>query len=264
MQAQLLKYSDKCFLTLANNLYRVADGFNIEFVHALRLCVKKIHTLLKVIDYSDNCKKDSKILKKIDRVFFHSGNLRDIQVQILILKLYKNKKGVEIGYLIKHLMNGKKKEVMKFKRSIASISPFDIVILNQRVDEVVEKLTDATIECTCKDKAEELLRQIINSSKAINDENSLHHIRIMLRELIYILNIIKKNHKGFKYSKLFISELDDLQLKLGNWHDLKILLEDIGKFDCANRASALLQAIAIDKQLTQNDIIYDLSKLQTK
>jgi CHAD domain-containing protein len=262
MQAQLLKFSDKCFLSLTNNLIDVWEDCSISSVHKLRLSVKKFNTLLKILEYRNNLAGKNKIVKLIDRVFLHSGYLRDNHVQILLLKFYKDKFGEEARFFISLLKNERIRNERTLKRKIEMINPFDIVLLNQRIDNVIEELDDKMIETAMKVKVDELFLQLNTLVRSDTDENTLHRIRIMLKELLHTLSIIsKKNRK--EYGESFISFLESLQLKLGNWHDLNGLYYRIAKNEIyRTKYISLLQTVEDDKNLLQIEAMDELIKLK--
>ncbi len=263
MQVQLLNYSDKCFQSLISNLLNVGDGCSIESVHKLRLSIKRLRTLFKILDYSDSATKKTKLQKRIDSLFLYSGYLRDIHVQIDLIRIYRDQIEEVVDTFVSSLINEEKEIKKRYEKEKVKINPFEIVLLNQRLDNTIEELSDSMIENYLRTKIEE---QFLLMSRRIDenlDENNLHRIRIMLKELIYTLSIIKKEKIKLKYSQSFVTSLNNLQQKLGRWHDLKVL------FDRAIKANnlkielvELLKFIEVDKNIIQNEVVDDLMKLK--
>jgi CHAD domain-containing protein len=261
MQGQLIKYCDKCFLSITSNLYALGADCDRESVHKLRLSIKKLHVLLKLLDFWSNSRKKSKLLKRIDTMFLYAGNLRDIQIQIDLLKLYGNRIEEDVDRLIASLNKEQKKIEKKLKSKIISINPFDIVLLNQQIDNTIEMISDKALTEILHAKVEELMLLIKQNLNDNLDENILHKIRMQIKELIYSLSVMKKGSPVFKHSESFIKNLDKLQDKLGCWHDLKILLDWLNKFNLTDEGNSRVKlAIGADKMIFYDSLVNDLNK----
>jgi len=262
MQTLLLQYSESCFQSLANSLKMASEDYSIGVVHNLRLSIKKIRALLEVVGFRDDALKGVQILKKIDSLFLHSGHLRDIHVQTILLESYRIQVGEEVDFIIAGIKKEKKKINKQLQNRIRRINPFDIVLLNQRLDNTIESIDSNTLESHCRLKIDQLLDQIIQIISDIPDENMLHRIRILLKELIYTYSIIKKGRLKINFDAEFIKKLNNLQQKLGYWHDLKVLFDRIAKVDNHNeKLSRLLRRVNSDKSAFHAEIIDSLSQV---
>ncbi len=263
MQGLLLEYSDRCFQSLANNLLNVSGDCSIELVHKLRLSIKKLHTLFKIIDCNDGLIENLKTIKLIDRVFVNSGNLRDIQLQIKLLTFYDDIVGDECNSFILIFEKENRKVEANLKRSIKQLNHFDIVLLNQRLDNTIEAANNGILTKEFWNKIEDQYSKIQQISNENQDENKLHCIRIMLKDLIYLLSIVKHDEsKRFKFRAAMIVYINKLQQKIGSWHDLKVLTERISRTESGRAGSVyLLQRINSDKNSIQIAIQEDLNEL---
>lgn len=97
MQAHLLRYCDKCFISLTKGIARVGADCDADSVHKLRLTIKKLNVLIGLINYrvKHSFKKE---LKVIDQIYIKAGQLRNRQVQLELLKGYQERIGNEICY----------------------------------------------------------------------------------------------------------------------------------------------------------------------
>ena len=227
MQAQLIKYTDKNFRAFGFNLILVASDSSIESIHNLRLNVKKIRTLLKVIDYKQNVKNNDKTVKALNNIFTYSGSLRDTQIQIQLLKTFKEQAENQFSKIIQALKVEQKKENRRLKNVIIRLNPFDIVLLSQRIEQSIEKQSDESLMLILQKKAERLKMEFVHELKEDIDENSLHRMRIVLKEYINILNLLKKGTGINLLDIINYKKLDILQRRIGEWHDLKLLFEYI-------------------------------------
>lgn len=259
MQAQLLKYTDKCFSSLTTNLFDTKDNCTIEIIHKLRLNIKRLRTIFKILEYRMDKKIEFKVLEMIDRLFLYSGKLRDIQVQILLLKTFQNEIGEEVDIFISIFKKEKKRIEKEVVRSLQIIDPFDIVLLNQRLDNSIEALSDFSIETILQVKTVELFNQIKAIINSEPNEKSLHRIRIMLKELIYTLSVIKKGKNKFRFNPSIVASLKNLQQKLGEWHDLKVLFNKVESIKV--ESAKLAQIIEVDRNYLLTGILNDFKKV---
>ena len=263
MQALLIRYSDSSFNSLRSNLINLSEDCSMELVHNIRLNIKKIRTLLDVLDYKDNSPSNTLIVKKIDSLFAHLGYLRDNQVQLSLLKFYRKRVGEEVDDIIDYINKGKKKINSNLKKKIRKINLFDITLLNQRFDETIECLDNENLEEKFQRKVEQGFNQVIELISDGTDEDVLHRIRILLKELTFNLSIMKKANVKTKYNSTFSVLLNSIHKKLGNWHDLFVFLSQINKIDnCSGRVNNLIRLVESDNRLIHQEIVEDLKKLR--
>lgn len=263
MQALLIKYSDSLFNSLRNNLINLNVDCSMELVHNVRLNIKKIRTLLDALDYKDNSSSNIFIIKKIDSLFVHLGYLRDIQVQLSLLAFYRKRVGEEVGVIIDYINKGKKKINSNLKKKSRKINLFDITLLNQRLDETVECLDNENLEEKFQQKVDHGFNQVVELIRDSTDEDVLHRIRILLKELIFNLSIMKKAEVNTRYNSAFSVLINNIHKKLGDWHDLSVFMSLISKIDnCSGRVNNLLQLVESDKRLIHQEIVEELKKLR--
>ncbi|NOU19018.1 MAG: CHAD domain-containing protein [Bacteroidales bacterium] len=263
MQALLIGYSDSSFNSLRSNLINLSEDCSMELVHNIRLNIKKIRALLDALDYRDNSSNYILIMKKVNSLFARLGYLRDAQVQVSLLEFYRERVGEEVDDIIDNINKRKKKINSNLKKKIRKLNPFDITLLNQRFDETIECLDNENLEEKFQRKVEQGFNQVIELISDSTDEDVLHRIRILLKELTFNLSIMKKAKVKTKYNSTFSVLLNSIHKKLGNWHDLFVFLSLINEIDdCCGRAINLLQIVESDKGLIHQEIVEDLKKLR--
>lgn len=235
----------------------------MELVHHTRLNIKKIRALLDVLEYKDNSSNNILIMKKIDSLFVRLGYLRDTQVQLSLLEFYRKRVGEEVDEIVDHINKGKKKINSNLKKKIRKLNPFDITLLNQRFDETIEYLDNENLDEKFQQKVDQVFNQIIKLISDSTDEDVLHRIRILLKELIFNLSIMKKAKVNTKYNSTFSVLFNSIHKKLGDWHDLSVFMSLINKIDnCSGRANDLLRLVESDKRQIHQVIVEELKKLR--
>jgi len=260
MQAQLLKYTDKCFHSLGINLVLALSDSTIESIHSLRLNIKKIRTLLKIIDYKQSIRTEDKTVKALNNIFTYSGLLRDIHIEIQLLITFREQAENEYKSLIRILKNEQKKCEKLLKSSIVKLNPFDIVLLSKRIEQSFEMQSGESLVVILQKKAEYSKREFFQLIKGGLGENSLHRIRIVIKEYINILNLLRKGTGSSQINTSFIEELDNLQRRIGEWHDLKLLHEYV--FNQGFNVPLLIGIIKNEKDKLQIEIKKNLLKIE--
>lgn len=262
MQALLIRYSDSTFNSLRSNLINLGEDCSMELVHNTRLNIKKVRALLDALDYKDNSSSHILIMKKINSLFVRLGYLRDAQVQLSLLEFYRKRVGEEVDGIIDNINKGKKKINSNLKKKIRKLDPFDITLLNQRFDESVENLDNENLDEKFQQKVDQGFNQVIELIGDSPDEDVLHRIRILLKELIFNLSIIKKAKVNTKYNSTFSVLLNNVHKKLGDWHDLSVFLNMVNNIDNYNgRANNLLLIVETDIGLIHQEIVEELNKM---
>lgn len=261
MQTFILKYSDSCFISLTKNISKAVKGCSKSDVHILRLNIKKIWTILAILEKENTVLKESKTLNKVDKIFLHSGNLRDIQVESALLKSFKNPKDLYVKKIINSFKKKKNEGKDNLVKQLNKIDPFEVILLNQQVSEIIENIDKKDIEDNCKLYLQQLLSELMNKTKVDINEKSLHSIRILLKDLISILLLLKESKQNFQIDPKFAAYINSIQKKLGKWHDISVLLEKVRVMN-NRKFESIQQLIGDDKKALQSKIIARLNKFQ--
>ncbi len=260
MQVRLLKYSDKRFISLTDCLNGVSERFTVESLHKLRLTIKKLYALVGILRYNEEVPVLKNELNIIDQVYIKSGFLRDNQVKIELLNKYQDSIGEEVDCIVKRLKIDNKKYKGNVRLKIKKINQFDLVLLNQRIDNTIEALSDSSIENILHKKANELFDQMSLIIKNNPNEKALHRIRIKMKELIYTLSIINKGGGVSSFDLTIITYLKKVQLRIGEWHDLKVLIDDVNSLK--GESTNLIKAIEFDEQTKLKIVLDELNRFE--
>jgi len=208
------------------------DSMDVDGVHDLRVCVKKIKAFLKLLsalNEKSNYKKNSEIFKTTAK---SAGEFRDIQVQIEILektgKVTPEKFPVFGGILKNYEMGS----YIKFKRLSPKYLPEELSKAEKRI--VLSMLSVQTETSRAKALAYfDLLNKKLLGMCNVTDgyESNLHEMRKIAKELHYTFEIIDTSFQCFDNPKDFYTGIKKLHQALGNWHDYEVGLELINSLD---------------------------------
>lgn len=259
MQEYLLRYSDKCFISLTKYIARVGADCNADSVHKLRLTIKKLNVLIGLINYSEKL-TSKRELKFIDHIYINSGQLRNKQVQLNLLNGYRDRIGDETDFIVKDLRKDLKVLKKKLRVKVNQINPFDIALLNLRIDSTIEVLSGSYMDLIPKTKVNEIKEQMNLIIRESLKDKDLHRIRILLKELIYLVSLINKGNTKLKINLTLVIQLKNLQQELGDWHDLKVLLEEVKRVTPTSKS--FVEMIELDKKIMQENIVSKLIVLE--
>ena len=261
MQIHLLNYSDKCFISLAKYLFEVREYCNVKSVHKLRLSIKELNALFEILNFKEEIHGFKEELNLIDQIYSKSGQLRDNQVQLNILKGYKNVMRHEVDIVSEGLKKNHKTIKKALKIKVNRFNPFDLVLLNQRIDSIIESMNESLVDSVLQEKVNDIVNQINQIIQSSCEDKDLHQIRIKLKELLYLLSILKKrNNKKPRIYSLRVIKLKKIQKLLGHWHDLKVLLERVKLLNLST--NLLIESIDKDKSIIHAIIMDKLTIIE--
>ena len=165
-----------------------------EDIHKIRTTLKKLRTFNILLDGLLFRDKDFPI--ELRNLFKTSGEIRDIQIQLNILKEYND----------------------EYKDDYQK----ELQYLNDKLDKVEDYHIDEQIIANIKARIEVNLDDTRNMISNVSSEN-LHEIRTKIKRSYYTRLMLGITDN--------IELLDEIQETIGNWHDLDVTIENINNFD---------------------------------
>lgn len=202
-----------------------------EDIHKIRTTLKKLRTFNILLDGLLFRDKDFPI--ELKNLFKSSGEIRDIQIQLNILKDYEDNYK---DYLLS--LYNSKLEKFKIKEDYQQ----ELQYLSDKLDKVEDYHIDEQIIANIKARIEVNLDETKEMISNVSIDN-LHEIRTKIKRSFYtrlMLGIVDN-----------IEILDEIQETIGTWHDLEVTLQYVNEFDDKSNIIRLLS----DKR----DIYYNKS-----
>ena len=204
-----------------------------EVVHELRLSVKKLRAFHKLAEELFPAEKNelSQINNKVRRLFRLAGQLRDTQVQIYKLVLVQDQTGIDYPELNKWLLKREKKRILRFGRKPLHLLSHDTADTTfQQIGDWLALVSDETILKGAAKVLAGLTKKAMKLSAAKMNEQDLHLIRTIIKQIKYILNIMNHSYPDFKFSDVSVDSLHKIETSVGHWHDNLVRVELLGKF----------------------------------
>lgn len=221
-------YFGKLCRLFKKHLKKTKSRFGVEDIHKLRVSVKKLRAFINLLEIASNGNFDkSKNLKTIDKLFSKAGKLREIQVNILLIKNYHN---IIPKDFIKYL---EKQEKVKSKRLKKTLENFKKQKFKKECGEIetfIKSLPGNDISAKCED----FISLKINIIRELKDDftsiENIHEIRKAIRSISSIVDLLidLNSNEKLKQEQYNLKASQDL---IGQWHDRVILLTSIDKYE---------------------------------
>lgn len=193
-----------------------ADAYNYETFHVLRVEIKKLKFLIDLIKFSDDQFKEKKILRLFAQIFKYAGQVREIHVELDLLKKYAKSDLFEKyeNRLLAKKQIGEKKFFLvtgQLDKVILKESFRDLMLYSKSVtqDEVGNYLR----------KQRDIIEQHFKKESLQTEE--LHELRKTLKKVTYAENVLNEKRSQ---KKILQESLSDI---LGKWHDNLLVIEHL-------------------------------------
>ncbi len=229
----LNRYAEKRFKRLKTLLKSFPNEKEKEYLHQIRLEIKRIKALLRLIHFNDNKFRDHKHYIPLRDIFRASGKIRDAGLRKELLEHYTQIHTPFFrspGKALKQFTN----EIPVYIRLVSKKKK---IILSE-----IAKIKSRIYHLYLQKKNKELTELLSNGIR----QQDLHGLRKLLKEVTYLTSVEKKKNK----IDPFLTQSSEL---IGNWHDKKILIPWI-------RIHAAKEKGTIKKLQTESNT--DLQKLR--
>ena len=197
---------------------------NIDDIHKLRLAIKKLRTLLMLIELTTKESIDKKRPYHLySKLFKSAGRVRETQINIELLR----KAGVKDNAAIYPFYNDKLDTDLKhFHNELSNFNHKQFYELHKRLEKKIGDISASDFQRIVVDMLKIELHQILKLIGNLSNSTDLHKIRIrtrVLKELIILLKKINPNDQ----SATFLKNLKNTYIYLGDWHDHEVLTKSL-------------------------------------
>lgn len=211
---QLRDYTGKQLQNALHLLKQYHSASNEEVLHQLRVSLKKLKAVLDYLLIL-HPKKVKPLRKKIQLVFHASGTLREAQLRFLWLR----KK--QFHYLLKYASLEKKikEEVELFVLQKEDYFKQLSTIENES-DKYLKKIKEDDLLNYALDLKQQLEQQLL-----VMIQNDWHALRKLIKQYLYVHHWLSEKDKLKVLTVTAYQKMDQLQEKIGLWHDAIDLLQ---------------------------------------
>lgn len=227
MNQKLIEFSKKKLGRIEVIMNQYNRSFNIDQYHELRVEIKKLKLILNIIKESGTRFKNNKHLNQLMMLFKQAGKIRELDLLIVRLKSFKTIKKTTLLQL--EISKALKKEKLYFFKLKAN--PINFKKIKKTVSAKIKNLQSIkAYPIALKNKLIKDIKIWEKYNSKNNAKNSitiskLHQTRIHLKYWINYLKIFKQD-----LPKNQFVAMEELALKLGEWHDYIEFKKHLNKF----------------------------------
>lgn len=212
--SELRVYAEKQMNSALQLLEQYNSASDAEVLHQLRVSLKKVKA---VLDYLRTLhpKKIKSLRKKLQLVFHAAGSVREAQLRLKWLK------GKRFHYLIQYAAFDQK--IKEEEELFVTQKKDHLKKLRSICDELAEYLKEVDADALLQYSAalkEQLEKQLPTVAK-----NEWHALRKLVKQLLYAHHWFTEKDKLKVLTVAAYQKLDQLQEKIGVWHDAVDLLQ---------------------------------------
>lgn len=216
---ELKKYYNKTNQKVISFLLKSGDKHPVKTLHELRVEIKKIRFITHLIQHFDKQSDAGKLYKPYEKVFKKAGKIRTLQMQNKLINQF------ELTELFDDIIKENNKTGKKLLRKFFKESEIQSEVLNAYKPMILASI-EKTIHPNIESYANHLIKFLFDNLNDKTKPENLHELRKDVKELIFIGGF-SKELRAFISKRIKLKIADNLQDKIGGWHDKGDLLESM-------------------------------------
>jgi len=200
----------------------------IEEIHQLRLSIKKLRTILSLMELVSHGMLNKKgYFSLLSKLFDAAGEVREAQVS---LRLIEKSNAFYLMPYKEYLKETQSRANIKLLTTMQAFDFKSFEILNNKF---LQEMKGITSENAIKKSAAYVLkkiRKVYELKNHLPDNRKLHKIRIHLKAVFEIMTIMNELNSGSTVLEKLQNKIKSIDKKIGKWHDYVILLTSLNYF----------------------------------
>jgi CHAD domain-containing protein len=216
---------------LEKNFFLITQVYKAEVVHKLRVNLKKIRALFYLLEHIDpQLFKVKKQYRKLRSLFKVVGQIRDVQVQKELIDLFEKELEIHFTDYCNYLNKIEDNHIKQFRKWILTNKLEHSEKPLHKINKIYKKINHKTLKIIARQFITLRIEKISELHEFAHDEEKLHKIRALLKEIMYIHNILKNHYPDFVFLKGFSELIEKSEKALGDWHDRHVAVEYVDLF----------------------------------
>jgi CHAD domain-containing protein len=183
-------------------------------IHQIRVNIKKFHAIARMMNQLN---KSDISFKGLDKLFEDAGEIRELQIDIDVLNKKQNHPSKRIKKLKENLGRNKKRFIKHIPDYI------------HKLNKIENKLLEVNSDWPTVFQIKKYFKQLsaVSLQSPVIRRKELHRLRSKLKRMQYIHEALPTRMR--KKINLQHKALDQLQEKIGKWHDLYVTTQLLKK-----------------------------------
>jgi len=225
----LLDYYEQSLQRVSDSLTECRLNRGKKSIHNLRLALKNLKAFCLLFDAIQPRKVHTpSFTDNMSMLFSKLGDVRDLQVSSVILKKFAAEldlSGKKIRKLIALFKKEKEAELISFMQNFDHLKE-----LKTTADRIKRFINRETSEEQYRNAIIHFIGETLQSIRTLNEIRQTarvtHQIRTLIKTLYYIFLVFRRESWFVKaYPELQMELINQIQVELGEWHDLIVLKE---------------------------------------
>ena len=263
-QIAIIAVVEERFKTIHKLSHKIVKEFDADDIHKFRLEVKTLRAFLRLLDEAKEINKPL-IPKQLKTFYGYVGIIRNIQLHRHNLFKYITDYAIEQPETYIQIIDEEKKYWEKEAIALMADNSFE-----GDENEIIKQLPDKLQKSTAKKFVEKKLHELKEQLKDVKDDNAIHTVRKILKDILYTWEFIDIDDLPETISKK--EDLKRITALLGDFRDECIQIEFLSdeylnKINDNNEKVTLLQMkeqFMRQKKIILQQLIYSFNKINQK
>lgn len=186
-----------------------------ENIHQFRLALKQLNAFVTVIGFPKRKNAHTETFQFLQKCFKAAGEIRKAELQSEKLASIQ---GEWVTKLQKKNKNKVDKSTIKWIQLLQHVNSADLLKFQAAFTFELEKLGSRQLVLLLNKTILKQFKELRKLSSKANYKKDMHNMRILIRRLMELLNVIESVENDDSFQPLS-DLLKDLNKKMGHWHD---------------------------------------------
>lgn len=258
----LAHHGRKQLASYTKALERARERRTEKRIHALRISMKQLRTLLRLAEGIDAVTKPpTAAVRRLLTLFKAAGALREAQVSTGLVTGFEKLDPADGTVYLAHLKKRRGKAAKILKLALAAMHTRDARKLGKYFASVSTDRTHTQERRSARLYVDRELRMAITVVRAGARGEALHEVRKHLKNAWHTLRLLKDADTLTERQTTLLQRLGSIQESLGDWHDLQVVYDDLAGLAQQDEVAVLKKAIGSKLRTQRTRLMRELRVL---
>ncbi len=258
----LAHHGRKQLATYTKALERARDRRTEKRIHALRVSMKQLRTLLRLAKATDAVTKaPTAAVGRLMTLFKAAGGLREAQVSTRIVAGFEKLDPSDGTVYLAHLKKRRAKAAKALQRALLDMRTRDARKLGKYFASVSNDRTHTQERRSARLYVDREIRRALRLVRDGAPGEALHQVRKHLKNSWHTLRVLNDVDKLTRRQGALLQRLGTVQESLGSWHDLQVVHDDLAALAHQDEVAVLRKAIGVKLRSQRAGLMRELKQV---